>query len=77
MRFPPAVVAVIIFGAVASIAVAAGRSGTAGQRVRPAPQPPLVIPPATPPATTPPAPGPGETDETTALPPPSSAAQNL
>jgi len=77
MRFPPAVVAVIVFGAAASIAVAAGRSGAVGQRVKPAPQPPLVIPPATPPATTPPAPGPGETDETTALRPPSSAAQNL
>jgi S1-C subfamily serine protease len=77
MRFPSAVVAVVICGAVASIAVAAGRSGAAGQRVKPAPQPPLVIPPATPPATTPPAPGPDETDETTALPTPSSAAQNL
>ena len=41
------------------------------------PQPPLVIPPATPPATTPPAPGPGETDETAALPTPSTAAQDL
>jgi len=41
------------------------------------PQPPLVIPPTAPPATTPPAPGPGETDETTALPTPSSAAQQL
>jgi S1-C subfamily serine protease len=42
-----------------------------------APQLPLVIPPATPPATTPPAPGPGETDEITALPTPSTAAQDL
>ena len=41
------------------------------------PVPPLVTPPATPPAATPQAPGPGETDETTALPPPSSAAQEL
>ncbi|MFC3458728.1 S1 family peptidase [Massilia haematophila] len=41
------------------------------------PAPPLVTPPATPPAATPPAPGPGETDETTTLPPPSSAAQEL
>jgi S1-C subfamily serine protease len=76
MRFPPAAVAVLaalaaIILAAASIAVAAG------QRVKPAPQPPLVIPPATPPATTPPAPGPGETDETAALPTPSSAAQTL
>lgn len=39
--------------------------------------PPLVTPPATPPAATPPAPGPGETDTTTALPQPSSAAQEL
>jgi serine protease Do len=42
-----------------------------------APQPPLVIPPGAPPATTPPAPGPGETDETAALPTPSTAAQDL
>jgi S1-C subfamily serine protease len=49
----------------------------AGTGAKPAPQPPLVIPPATPPATTPPAPGPGETDETTALPTPSTAAQDL
>jgi S1-C subfamily serine protease len=48
-----------------------------GTGAKPAPQPPLVIPPATPPATTPPAPGPGETDETTALPTPSTAAQDL
>jgi S1-C subfamily serine protease len=46
-------------------------------RSKPAPQPPLVIPPATPPATTPPAPGPGETDDTAALPTPSSAAQQV
>ncbi|MGJ9417429.1 serine protease [Massilia sp. CMS3.1] len=46
----------------------AAREGTA---------PPLAIPPATPPGTTPPAPGPGELDTTTALPPPSSAAQQL
>ncbi|MFL6634335.1 MAG: serine protease [Massilia sp.] len=73
MRFPPAALAAIaaIILAAASIAVAAG------QHVKPPPQPPLVIPPATPPATTPPAPGPGETDETAALPTPSSAAQTL
>jgi S1-C subfamily serine protease len=41
------------------------------------PAPPLVVPRATPPAITPPAPGPGETDENAALPPPSSAAQQL
>jgi len=48
-----------------------------GAAAPPAPQPPLVISPATPPATTPPAPGPGETDETAALPTPSTAAQQL
>jgi S1-C subfamily serine protease len=41
------------------------------------PVPPLVVPPAAPPALTPPAPGPGETDSNAALPPPSSAAQQL
>jgi S1-C subfamily serine protease len=73
MRFPPAALAALaaLILAAASIAVAAG------QHVKPPPQPPLVIPPATPPATTPPAPGPGETDETAALPTPSSAAQTL
>jgi len=68
-------------GATLSIAFAAGAAGKAGKasapRTAPAPQPPLVIPPATPPATTPPAPGPGETDETAALPTPSGAAQTL
>jgi S1-C subfamily serine protease len=62
-------------GGAASLALAAGKA--AQRAVKPAPQPPLVIPPATPPATTPPAPGPGETDETAALPTPSSAAQTL
>ena len=55
----------------------AQKSTAAGAGGKPAPQPPLVIPPATPPATTPPAPGPGETDETAALPTPSTAAQDL
>jgi S1-C subfamily serine protease len=50
---------------------------TVGASAKTTPQLPLVIPPATPPATTPPAPGPGETDETAALPTPSSAAQGL
>jgi S1-C subfamily serine protease len=81
MRFPSAVRAfaatAVILGAAASLAVAAGKAGSAGQRVKPAPQPPLVIPPATPPATTPPAPGPGETDETATQPTPSSSAQLL
>ncbi|MFL6672937.1 MAG: serine protease [Massilia sp.] len=57
-------------------APAAQRPATAGKPVQ-APPPPLVVPPATPPATTPPAPGPGETDTNAALPPPSSAAQEL
>jgi S1-C subfamily serine protease len=47
------------------------------QGAKAAPQPPLVVPPATPPATNPPAPGPGETDETAALPTPSTTAQEL
>jgi S1-C subfamily serine protease len=79
MRLPSATRLLVVLAALAlagggAIAVAAGK---AGQHVNPAPQPPLVIPPATPPATTPPAPGPGETDETAALPTPSSAAQTL
>jgi serine protease Do len=65
----------------AARAPAAGRAqgvpGAPAGAARAAPQPPLVIPPATPPATTPPAPGPGETDETAALPTPSGAAQQL
>jgi len=60
----------------------AGPAVPAAQRVatrpaQPPSQPPLLIPPATPPATTPPAPGPGETDDITALPTPSGAAQLL
>jgi S1-C subfamily serine protease len=66
-------------GAFPGIAAApvAQKSNAAGAGARSAPQPPLVIPHATPPATTPPAPGPGETDETAALPTPSTAAQDL
>jgi S1-C subfamily serine protease len=66
-------------GAFPGIAAApvAQKSNAGGAGVRTAPQPPLVIPHATPPATTPPAPGPGETDETAALPTPSTAAQDL
>jgi S1-C subfamily serine protease len=78
MRFPTAaLLTVVVIGAAASVAVAAGRASGAGQRTKTTPQPPLVIPPAAPPATTLPAPGPGETDETAALPTPSSAAQTL
>jgi S1-C subfamily serine protease len=64
----------LLLAAVALAAPVAQRDTGSG---RPAPQPPLVMPPATPPATTPPAPGPGETDETAALPLPSTAAQQL
>jgi S1-C subfamily serine protease len=56
-------------------APAAHKPAAEGQK--PAPLPPLVVPPAAPPAITPPAPGPGETDTNAALPPPSSAAQQL
>jgi S1-C subfamily serine protease len=82
MRFLPLAAVLLSVCAAALGAVAAQRGqahvgAVAGTNARPAPQPPLVIPPATPPATTPPAPGPGETDETTALPTPSSAAQQL
>jgi S1-C subfamily serine protease len=55
----------------------AAQRPAAGHKIPAAPAPPLVLPPATPPATTPPAPGPGETDANAALPPPSSAAQEL
>jgi S1-C subfamily serine protease len=56
-------------------APAAPKPAAEGQK--PSPVPPLVVPPAAPPAITPPAPGPGETDTNAALPPPSSAAQQL
>jgi serine protease Do len=85
MRYPPAarvvlLIAAILGGAASIAGAAAGKgnaSGAPGQRAKAPPQPPLVIPPAAPPATTLPAPGPGETDETAALPTPSSAAQTL
>jgi len=54
------------FAAVQAQAPAAGR-----------PAPPLVTPRSAPPAATPAAPGPGETDEQAALPPPSTTAQKL
>jgi len=56
---------------------AAALQKTAAQPAAKPDTPPLVTPPATPPAATPPAPGPGETDTTTTLPQPSSAAQEL
>src|SRR3954470_9873263 len=55
----------------------AQKPATGAHKPAPVPAPPLVVPPATPPATTPPAPGPGETDINAALPPPSSAAQQV
>lgn len=72
-------------------AVAEPQQGTAQARTRaaatpaapalpPATTPPAVtpgLPPEIAPGATPPAPGPGEVDTTTALPPPSSAAQKL
>jgi len=67
----------ILLPCLAVAAPGAQRPATVAPRPSPAPTPPLVVPPATPPATTPPAPGPGETDVNAALPPPSSAAQQL
>jgi S1-C subfamily serine protease len=72
-------VAVLLSMLVAS-ALGASTASQKNAQAKPAlrePAPPLVVPPATPPALTPPAPGPGETDENAALPPPSSAAQQL
>lgn len=74
---PPTVAALLCLAcALAGAAPVAQKDGAAAS-AKPAPQPPLVIPPGAPPATTPPAPGPGETDETAALPTPSTAAQDL
>jgi S1-C subfamily serine protease len=58
-------------------ASAAQKNATGKPKPDAPPAPPLVVPPAAPPATTPAAPGPGETDQNAALPPPSSAAQQL
>jgi S1-C subfamily serine protease len=76
MRLPP-IALLLCFAGAAAAAPVAQKSAGAGAGGRQAPQPPLVIPRATPPATTPPSPGPGETDETTTLPTPSTAAQDL
>jgi S1-C subfamily serine protease len=74
----PVSIAVLLLCLAASIAAApAAQRPSTGSHKNAAPPPPLVVPPATPPATTPPAPGPGETDTNAALPPPSSAAQQL
>jgi serine protease Do len=54
-----------------------GSSSFAATAPLPRSAPPLVTAPSAPPATTPAAPGPGETDEQAALPPPSSTAQSL
>jgi S1-C subfamily serine protease len=77
MRLPSFATLLCLACAIAGAAPIAQKIPSTGGAARPAPQPPLVIPPATPPATTPPAPGPGETDETTALPTPSTTAQDL
>jgi hypothetical protein len=77
MRLLPIATFLCLACALAGAAPVVQKSTGQGSGVKQAPQPPLVIPPATPPATTPPAPGPGETDETTALPTPSTAAQDL
>jgi S1-C subfamily serine protease len=77
MRLPSIAALLCLACAVAGAAPVAQKSTGAGGAVKPAPQPPLVIPPSAPPAATPPAPGPGETDDTTALPTPSTAAQDL
>jgi S1-C subfamily serine protease len=77
MRPLPLVTLLCLLCAIAGAAPVAQKSASTGAAAKQAPQPPLVIPPATPPATTPPAPLPGETDETAALPPPSTAAQDL
>jgi len=69
--------AVLVHAAYARAAPAAQRIQGGSRPASQPPQPPLVIPPATPPATTLPAPGPGETDDSAALPTPSSAAQQL
>jgi S1-C subfamily serine protease len=75
----PVSVAVLLCCSIANAhaAPAAQKPASPSQKSSQAPAPPLVVPPATPPATTPPAPGPGETDTNAALPPPSSAAQQL
>jgi serine protease Do len=78
-RLVVAVGAACAVGAVAAPAAppVAPPTQRAAAGAKPAAQPPLVIPPAALPAATLPAPGPGETDETASLPPPSSAAQGL
>jgi serine protease Do len=71
-------IAVLLTCLLAAVGASAAQKNATGQaRPGAAPAPPLVVPPAAPPAITPPAPGPGETDQNAALPPPSSAAQQL
>jgi S1-C subfamily serine protease len=79
MRFPSIAALLCLACALPGIGAApVAQKGTiAGAGAKQLPQPPLVTPPATPPATVIPAPGPGETDDTAALPTPSTAAQNL
>jgi S1-C subfamily serine protease len=62
----------LLHGGAFAAAVQANQAPAAGR-----PAPPLVTPRSAPPAATPAAPGPGETDEQAALPPPSTTAQKL
>jgi S1-C subfamily serine protease len=76
----PLPIAVLLYFActlAGAVPVAQKNAAGQGSGSKQAPQPPLVIPPGAPPAATPPAPLPGETDETTTLPTPSTAAQDL
>ena len=70
-------IATLLCLACAIVGAAPVAQKSAGQGGKQTPQPPLVTPPATPPATVIPSPGPGETDDTAALPTPSTAAQDL
>jgi serine protease Do len=69
----PRLLSAIFLFCLSTSAWAAAAQTTAPARTTP----PLATPATAPPATTPAAPGPGETDEQAALPPPSSTAQKL
>jgi S1-C subfamily serine protease len=81
---PAPLLALFVAACAAAAALSVTSAAPAAQRIegaRAAAQPPLALapnaPPATPPAATPAAPGPGETDDSAALPLPSTAAQQL
>lgn len=63
--------------ATATAPPAAPNAPTASRPAAAAPALPMPLPPSSPPAATPPAPAPGEVEPQDALPPPSSAAQDL